>query len=65
MCDRSCYSALRDHSSCQEGLRERPPLSREHGAGKEQAPGGVFSPTGLSGEAGGQNTRGRRVPGEI
>ena len=40
-------------------------MSREHGAGKEQAPGGVFSPTGLSGEAGGQNTRGRRVPGEI
>lgn len=26
---------------------------------------GVFSPTGLSGEAGGQSTRGRRVPGEI
>lgn len=32
MCDWSCYSTLRDHSSCQEGLRERPPLSREHGA---------------------------------
>ena len=42
-------------------------MSREHGAGAEQAPGGglAFSPTGPSGETGGQSTRGRRVPGEI
>ena len=32
MCDWSCYRTLRNQSPCQEGLRERPPLSREPGA---------------------------------